>query len=211
MLTWGPMRQNWFSKPQSCSQWAITSHPSPRSEHNSRASKCLVTRGFRPAPSVLRTFLFPQIMQTYSRICQGHELTELIWVGLEKAGTCSYSASWPDPVQVAGTVWGTPPSQGANWWRDSPKVSGRGLVGDRSRVAAGTAKPPPSLSCVTASHRAPVLVHSISLPHFSVSLFFSGPTSSLGWLERLNDCGGHWSPAYVCPAFITNADLMNRS
>lgn len=116
MLTWGLMRQKWFSK-ESWTQWGITSHPSQRSEHDSRPNKCLVNSEFRPAVLVLRiledhyimhciTFLFPEIMWTYSPICQGHEMTEQSWAGLEKAGTCSCIPSWAEPVQVPGTVWG---------------------------------------------------------------------------------------------------------
>lgn len=228
MLTWGLMGQNWFPPraQKSWTLWGITSHPSPRSEHDSRANKCLVTTELRPSPSVLRiledryimhciTFLFPQIRSIYSHICQGHEMIEQIWVGLEKARTCSYSPSWPDPVQVPQTVWGTPPLQSADWWRDFHKVSGSlragDLVGAKSRPDVGSGVQPSPAPSPKAAWR--VVEHQVWFTA-SPSLTSVSACFSLGWLDwlaRLKDCEGQWRPAYVCPAFVTNADLMNRS
>lgn len=154
-------------------------------------------------------------MWTYSHICQGHEMTEHSRAGLEKAGTCSYSPSWADPAQVPGTVWGAH-HHCKGLIDEGISTRFQDLVGAKGRPAAGSRaqpSPTPSLRAVSqlaASHRAPdpcgTVIRNRSLPLFSVSLLFSGLTSSLDWLARLNDCEGQWSPAYVCPAFTTNAD-----
>lgn len=151
----------------------------------------------------------------YSHICQGHEIIKQIWVGLEKAGTCSYSPSWPDPVQVPQTVWGTPPLQSADWWRDFHKVSGSlragDLLGAKSRPDVGSGVQPSPAPSLKAAWQ--VVQHQF---WFTASPFLTSVSAcfSLGWLDwlaRLKDCEGQWRPAYVCPAFVTNDDLMNRS
>lgn len=131
----------------------------------------------------IELFWFPQIGRTYSHIYQGHEKTQQICAGIEKAGTCSSSPSWSDPVQAPGAVWGAPvwgapPFQTGDGQRVLHKVSGcLGLAAADSRAAArGRAlrSPAPSLRDVcqrTASHRAAMPGNGFGSQHLPSSLW----------------------------------------
>lgn len=192
MLTWEVMRQNCLSKPWSPAELVAVRHYKPLS---SKVRGCLpgpANRWAQPRPfsaqgfgksqyhAPLNFFWFPQIRWTYSHIFQGLEKTHQIWAGLEKAGTCSYSPSWPDPVQAPGTAWETPQLQSAHSRRGLHKASGcprlGGLVSANSRAAAGSGalqSPVPSLRdarWLGASHGAATPCTSSGSQHLPASL-----------------------------------------